>query len=126
MKNPIPKALDDLFSLAEKSADGLTSLQASLGIMHNTETLVRAELSAARSTNNTYQAAKSTRLAATEAQNAADTSGTTFITVARDLLKQTLGSRYSQAWDEDGFTGSLAVPTTLDGRTALLKSLELI
>ena len=126
MKNPIPQAFDDLSSLAEKSATGLHSLQAALGIMHNTETVVRADLLGARTTNNAYQAAKSVRLTATNAQTITDTDGTTFITTARDVLKNTLGGRYSQAWDETGFTGrSLAVPATLDERTALLKSLEL-
>lgn len=126
MKNPIPQAFDDLSSFAEKSAAGLHSLQTALGIMHNTETVVRADLLAALTANNAYQAAKSARLAATDVQTTADTNGTTFITTARDVLKKTLGSRYSQAWDEVGFTGrSLAVPGTQDQRTALLKSLEL-
>jgi hypothetical protein len=126
MKNKIPKAFDDLFSLAEKSADGLHSLGATLGIMHNTETIVRADLDSARTTNNLYQAAKTARLAATDTQDAADKNATAFLTTARDVLKQTLGSRYSQAWNEVGFiSGSLAVPATLDERLALLKSMEL-
>jgi hypothetical protein len=41
------------------------------------------------------------------------------------VLKPTLGSRYTQAWDETGFIGSLAVPATISGRTSLVKSLEL-
>jgi hypothetical protein len=126
MKNIIPKAFDALLSFAEKAADGLHSLGVALGIMHNTETIVRADLTTARTSNNAYQAAKSTRLAATNAQDTADKNAIAFITAARDVLKQTLGSRYSQAWNEVGYiSGSLAVPATVDGRLALVKSIEL-
>jgi hypothetical protein len=125
MKNPIPSALDDLFALAEKAADGLHSLQTTLGIMHNTEALLRADLDAARSANSSYQAAKTTRLAATDAQNSADEDATAFILAARDSLKGTLGQRYSQAWNEVGFNASIAVPSTLDGRVSLVKAMEL-
>ena len=125
MKNPIPSALDDLFAFAEKAADGLHALQSSLGVMHNTETLTRADLDAARSANNSYQAAKTARLAAYDAQNTADENATAFILAARDSLKATLGQKYSQAWNEVGFIGSLAVPETLSSRVSLVKSLEL-
>src|ERR1051326_9051866 len=63
MKNIIPSVLDDLFAFAEKAADGLHALQSSLGVMHNTETLQCTDLDAARSANNSYQAAKTARLA---------------------------------------------------------------
>jgi hypothetical protein len=126
MKNIIPRALDDLFSLAGTAADGLHSQQAPIGIMHNTETLVRADLEGARTRNNAFQAAKTARLAATENQTSADENATAFISTTRDVLKQTLGRQYSQAWDEAGFTSrSLAVPRTIEGRMSLLKSLEL-
>ena len=126
MKNPIPQAFDDLSSFAEKSAAGLHSLQTALGIMHNTETVLRSELASGRTADNQFQVTKSVRLAATDAQDTADANAVKFITAARDVLKVHLGGRYSQAWDEAGFTSqSLAVPGTLAKRMELLKSLEL-
>ena len=126
MKNALPRSLKDLFNACEKAADALHTHESAIGIMHNTETVLRSELAATRTADNQFQARKTSRLAATEAQNSADTNGVKFITTSRDLLKVHLGARYSQAWDEAGFTSqSLAVPATISQRLQLLKSLEL-
>jgi hypothetical protein len=125
MRNALPRSLNDLFTLCEKAADALHTHEGAIGIMHNTETVLRAELAAGRTANNQFQAAKTARLTATGAQGIADANGVKFITATRDLLKVHLGTRYAQAWDEAGFTSqSLAVPATLSLRMELLKSLE--
>ena len=126
MKNALPRPLSDLFTLCEKAADGLNTHESSIGIMHNTEAVLRGNLAAARTANNEFQAAKAARLSATDAQDTADANAVTFITSARDVLKTKLGGSYSQAWAEAGFaSNSLAVPATLARRMELLKSLEL-
>jgi hypothetical protein len=126
MKNTLPRSRSDLFTLCEKAADGLHTHESSVGLMHNTESVLRSELTAARAANNEYQASKSARLTATETQATADAKAVKFITTTRDVLKPHLGGRYSQTWDEAGFTSqSLSVPGTISKRMELLKSLEL-
>ncbi len=126
MNNALPRSLSDLFTLCEKAADGLHTHESTIGIMHNTEAVLRGELTAARAANNQFQAAKSAKLSTTDAQDTADANAVQFITAARDVLKTKLGASYSQAWDEAGFASqSLAVPSTLSKRMELLKSLEL-
>jgi len=126
MNNALPRSLSDLFTLCEKAADGLHTHESTIGIMHNTETVLRGELTDARTANNQFQAAKSARLSTTDAQDTANANAVQFITAARDVLKTKLGASYSQAWDEAGFASqSLAVPSTLSKRMELLKSLEL-
>jgi hypothetical protein len=126
MNNALPKSLSDLFTMCEKAADGLNAHESPIGIMHNPETVLREELATARTANNQFQAAKSAKLSTTDAQDTADANAVSFITAAREVLKAKLGSTYSQAWAEAGFTtNSLAVPGTLAKRMELLKSLEL-
>ena len=126
MNNSLPRSLADLFTLCEKAADGLHTHESNIGVMHNTESVLRSQLAGARTANNLFQAAKAARLAATEGQTAADANAVKFITAARDVLKPHLGGTYSQAWDQAGFNSqSLAIPGTLSKRMELLKSLEL-
>ena len=68
MKNPMPSSLSGLFTLCEKAADALHTHESEIGIMHNTEALVRSELASARSANSRFQSAKAARLAATAAR----------------------------------------------------------
>ena len=126
MQNRIPDTLDELFQLAGKAADGLHSLATIIGITHVAEAPMRAGLLASRNAENVYQATLATRLSAAEDQLAEDRGARQFIIKTRDVLKHTLGGRYSQAWNPVGFTHhSLAVPSTLSGRIELLKSMQL-
>ena len=126
MQNPIPRPVSELFSLAEKAGDGCHTHEVAIGIMHNTEALLRADLDAARTANNQYQTAKGAKVAATGIQNSADADAVAFISAARDVLKPRLGLHWSAAWNQAGFiNGSLEVPGTLAQRMELVKSLEL-
>ncbi len=125
MKNPIPRRVNELFPLADKAADGLAIHEAAIGIMHNTEALLRADLATARTANNLYQTAKAARAAVTDSQTTADANAVKFITAARDVLKPRLGTRWSPAWNAAGFINhTLEVPPTLAQRMERLKSLE--
>lgn len=125
MQNPIPQPVNELFPLAEKAADGCHTHEVVIGIMHNTEALVRAGLATARTANQEYQNAKGAKLTATGSQSTADADAVAYIMSARDVLKPRLGTRYSQAWNGAGFVNSsLEVPGTLAKRMELLKSLE--
>ncbi|MCI0534839.1 MAG: hypothetical protein L0Z50_06400, partial [Verrucomicrobiales bacterium] len=84
MKNPIPSAIHERFSFSENLADGLHKHEASIGMMHNPEALLRVELEAGRTSDNVYQTAKAAALAASIAQRIADENGRVFIMKARD------------------------------------------
>ncbi|TAL02484.1 MAG: hypothetical protein EPO07_07305, partial [Verrucomicrobia bacterium] len=125
MKNATPRSPRDLFSACEKAADGLHLHESDIGIMHNTESVTRADLASARTAEGEYQAAKAAKPAATDAQASADAEAIKYIVAARDVLKNHLGARYSQAWNAAGFiNGSLEVPGTISQRMELLKSLQ--
>jgi hypothetical protein len=123
--NSIPQVFDPLSTLAEQGIKGLAALS-TLGVTHNTKELVMADFDAAHKAQSEYQFVKDAVVAALKALAAADKTATTLITVTRDNLKPTLGSKYSIAWNKVGFVnGSLAVPSTMDGRVSRVKSIEL-
>src|SRR5436190_14384408 len=69
--NPVPNDPDDLLALAEDIADGLQTLEVSVGIKQNTETVVRGAISGYRTAESQLGAAKSARgLAAHDAETA--------------------------------------------------------
>lgn len=53
-ENQIPKKLSELFSFTDQIADGSGLLGVTLGMVHNTETLVRADLLAAETASDLY------------------------------------------------------------------------
>ena len=125
MKNTLPTKLDRLFSKAEDMADGCTAHEVALGILQNKAEPMRGALTAARTADDTYQAAKTGKLNAVQAQSTADRNARAFIMITRDMLKPHLGTSWSQMWAEAGFVGgSLAVPATLAERLELLMSLK--
>jgi hypothetical protein len=125
MTNTLPSAVNLLFTLANQAADGLHSLATPIGITQNTETKVRADLTAARAAEGVYQAALATRLTAAASQTDVGQQVRDWLYSARDEFKRTLGRRYSQAWGEVGFHNhTLSLPSKLDGRLELVKSIE--
>ena len=126
MRTTIPKKLDALFPFAEKAADGCHALEAAIGIAHNTETRVRAELSATETAQNVFGAAVAAKEEATASQADTAKAATAFLYSARDWLKQHLGRQYSAEWGEVGFADhSLQVPPKIDARIALCRAMEL-
>jgi hypothetical protein len=124
MTNRIPTLVDPLFALAECAIGGLTVMETTVGIKHNTKVLVTADLAAARTAHEALGPAISERLEFTADQASADAAGQASIFATRDVLKMTLGTPYSQAWYEAGYRNhSLATPSTLNGRLELLSHL---
>jgi hypothetical protein len=120
MRNTIPTKLVRVFSLAEVMADGCNSHEVAVGLMLNKEVPVRADLADARGAETLFQVARTGKRTAQAALRAADALAILFITMYRELLKPQLGNSYSQAWDEAGFVGSLAIPATREVREELL------
>src|SRR2546423_14633823 len=98
MENKLPGKLDRVFSQAEDMAVGCNHYEVAIHLMQNREISIRSDLNAARTADNTYQAAKTGKLNAVQAQNTADDAASRFIVTARDVLKTHLGTSWSQMW----------------------------
>ena len=123
--NTLPSGLDALFTLAEDMADGLNAHAVAIGVLQNTEAKVRADLLAAQTAQNNYVASRAAKIGLTTAQTVADSNAKAFIGITRDVLAVTLGGQWSQVWEATGFPNqSLAIPTTLEERQALLAALQ--
>jgi hypothetical protein len=125
MKNTIPDQLSQLFTLGEDMALGCHSHEVTLGLKQNNELSVRADLSALLTGENSFQAARTGKLNAVQAQAAADKEAIKLIVAVRNRLKTFLGSKPSQMWAEVGFPdNSLAVPDTMPKRQAMLLTMN--
>lgn len=123
--NPIPDPLDLKFALAEEMADGLGLHQTDIGIGQNTEVRMRAELLAARAANTEYDNAGDGKRTAVNTQTTADSAGRGFILKSVGVLKNYLGTTWSEVWEPAGFrSGSLAVPSVMAARQTLLADLR--
>ncbi|MBC8115391.1 MAG: hypothetical protein H7062_13490, partial [Candidatus Saccharimonas sp.] len=125
-QNRIPDKLSELFSFANQMADGLGLLGALLGIVHNDEAAVRADLFTAETAWNLYNQARASKVVLTTAQSTADAQGKAFIATARNVIASFLGSEWTQVWEPTGFPNqSTAIPSTIAERQTLLHSLGL-
>jgi hypothetical protein len=123
--NQLPKPLDDLFTLAEDMTDGCHNHQAAIGLKQNLEVDVRADLDAAVTAQENYQAALSAKTDFSTAVTVADSNGKAFISSARRVLANNLGENWNQSWTATGFPDlSTAIPATQAKRQALLLALK--
>jgi hypothetical protein len=124
MSNEIPQNNDQLFTLAEDSADGLHTHEAAIGVKQNKEADVRADLTAARAATTDYDNSRSTKTTLVAAQTVADSNGKAYLGAVRKVLALRLGEQWSNAWLPTGFPdNSTAVPGTSDKRQSLLFAL---
>jgi len=121
--NSNPTAYDPLIQALEDAADGAHTYGAAVGLVHNDEAHIRADLVALAGTPgpdetlstpgfkslwNTAQAAKS---AATAALRTAQSNARLYVRTCIRSLFPVLGENWNAAWNAAGFTGgSLAVP----------------
>jgi len=123
--NPIPTTLDELFTMAEDAADGANQFGAAIGLHHNTEPTIRADLTDAMTKEEQYQAARSAKKPLSTEVRVQDSNTKAFILLARDVLVPHLGGQYNEAWLQTGFpNNSLQVPGTRPARQALLAKLR--
>jgi hypothetical protein len=125
MQNELPRQLDRLFFRAEDMAAGCLAHEGTIGLMQNRTANLGPEFEAARTAENTFQAARTGKLNAFAAQATAEEDALAFLVKARDVLKVHLGNSYSQMWNEAGFKdNSIALPTALPKRIPLLVNLK--
>jgi len=123
-KNSIPRQLDQLFPMAKNLVEGLQAHGESAGVLHHTAPKMNADLTAARTAENLYQAARSKRLGMSPALAAARKEGKTFLTTAKNVLRPWLGQRWNTRWAETGFVSqSQSSPTKNDEKEEILKIL---
>jgi hypothetical protein len=121
----LPSDIDNLFTLAADMADGLHHLEATLGIKENTEAALRADLAVAADALKAFLTADATKKSLATSQTIADSNGKAFIATAKRDLADTLGDRWSSAWEAAGFRDrSLAIPVTVEERETLLGELS--
>ena len=123
--NPIPTTPSQLFAFAEDAADGAHNHGVAIGLKQNTETAIRADLTAAIAAQTAYGNAKSAKDTFSTNLRVADSNGRSFIKAASALFSQTISEGWTPAWEATGFpNNSTAVPTTQDERLTLLGSLK--
>lgn len=124
-KNRLPDKQDRLFSLCEDMCDGLGALEVTLGVKQNTETVMRAALAAARSSETAYGDAKVAKKEANKMVTDADKEARVFIGNSRKRLAKFFGEAYSTEWSAAGWPGnSTAMPSTQDERFELVAKLK--
>ena len=124
--NTIPDAYDPVIQLLEDAGDGAQTHGAAVGLAHNGETPLRANLTALVGTpagpNNTPPAVPGLKALWNTAQASKSTKTATLRTVQSNSrflartcirsLRPVLGEDWNSAWQDAGFTGgSLAIAT---------------
>jgi hypothetical protein len=123
--NPTPDDPDDLLALAEDIADGLETLEATVGVKQNTEPVVRGAIAGYRTAGTQLGAAKSARGVAVDAVETADANAKAFLKEARKVLQHFLGDTFNPAWEATGFPNqSTGVPGSQEERMNLCASLK--
>lgn len=123
--NPTPDNNDILRALADRMADGCHTHETTIGILRNTEAVMRAAIAALSTAETQLGLKKSAVSTAYDALQAVDDAGYDCLNNCKLRLRQVLGERWSAAWEPTGFPGqSTAVPDKADVRFTLLDKLK--
>ena len=123
--NPTPDDDDLARALADRLADGCHEHEVPIGILHNTEAVIRAAIAGLATADTQLGLKKHAVSTAYDTLQAADAAGTVVINNCKLRLRQALGERWSSAWQPTGFPiGSTAVPDKSEIRFTLLDSLK--
>ena len=124
--NSTPKGYDPLVQLLADAADGARTHGAAIGLVHHTETAIRADLAALIGTpagpggvppaqpgaKALWNAAQANKSALTAALRTANSNGRFLARMCIRTLQPVLGETWNAKWNTAGFTGgSLAVST---------------
>ena len=124
--NPVPDPQDELLALAEDMADGCHNHEVAIGIQHNKEADMRGAITALRTAEAGFGAAKGNRQDAMDVLHTADDAAGEFLGTARKVLTSFLGNFWSMQWEPTGFPDqSTAVPKSQEKRMNLCASLKI-
>lgn len=102
-------------------ADGAATHGTDIGLVQNTETTIRADLTAAQLAESEFQAARSEKNAKSSLLQTADSNAKFFIAATKKVFSLTLGDSWNAAWAAAGWTSpTLAVPNNAEKRQGLL------
>lgn len=123
--NQIPQSpIERIFALATDMADGANTHGAAAGLLQNTESAIRADLTAAQTAESAFQAARSAKSARSAEQQSADSNAKSFIAATKKILSLTLGNAWSTEWAAAGWNNpTLAIPASVPERLATLPAI---
>ena len=123
--NRLPDSREDLFSIADDAVDGAHQHEATLPLKQNTEAAITADLGAARGAQAVYKAADTAVGKSQGGVQVADSNVKAFLPKFKKAMTLALGDAWQTVFGEAGFAaGSLALPSTQDGRFGMISKLE--
>ena len=124
--NPVPIGQNEVLALGEDMADGCHHHEVDANLQHNKEVDIRSAITALRTTEAGYGAAKDNSQHAMDALHGVDDTATVFLGTARKVLTSFLGNYWTTAWQPTGFPDmSTAVPASQEKRMNLCASLKI-
>ena len=124
MTNTIPRSNEGLATLAGDIANGLALHEATLEILQNTQAKVRLDLAGYDAAFDAYKAALKAETDQQKELRVVVAASIESLTLGRDVLKPFLGRSRSQAWDEIGLASSLAIDSSREKISRLLRSFK--
>ncbi len=124
MKNMIEKSKNGVLAQAIKSENGLAEHELPIGIKHITAAMLSALRMAAILAINAFETGKQTLRTRYAALQEAVAEARAFAMLARDNLKPTFGSVYTESWDITGYVGSLSTPYSVEELLMLMLALK--
>ena len=119
--NPTPDDDKVLVALAEDMADGFHDHEATIGILHNTEAVMRAAITAATDSIVALGSANVNLDAKYDTLQIADAGGEAVLKNCRLRMVKLYGGQYNSNWQAAGWpNSSTAIPRTQDERFTLL------
>jgi hypothetical protein len=123
MKNPITNSVPKLVTQLGDIYPGVLKYTVALGFRPTLADETNTMLTGLVTATTTHKAAKGVlRTRRTAAKSVLQTA-MTFSTLVREHLKPALGKRYTAAWDEVGFRGTLEIPYSIDPMIVFLLNL---
>ena len=124
MQNKLPGQFKRLFSHAEDWIKGCILFEVILNILHNKASNITADRNAAKTKDDSYQAAKGLKAEAVANHNTLTKNARAFVTLTREVLKPRLGKKWSAAWEAVGFNKKFKVPKTSEDLLPMLESIK--
>jgi hypothetical protein len=120
------KPLNNIGGLLRQSQDAVSgAAQLGAGLLTtNTEANITADRGALVTAVDAYETGRRTLASKRAVARSVTLTARTLAKTVRDVLENTLGTRYSQAWDVVGFKGSLAIPGSTGEVLLLLERLQ--
>ncbi|MBA4148283.1 MAG: fibronectin type III domain-containing protein [Verrucomicrobia bacterium] len=112
MLNIIKNTVPFLVTQAGKAIGGMVLYVAQLSLPYAVAEDLDAKLADLLAADNAHKQSKVLLKARKTAVDTVVVSGRSFMTVARDVVKPTFGSKYNQLWDAMGLVGSISIPLT--------------